>query len=319
MKAEADKTDQQLKSLKKELGPSRFSSLRQQQSDNRASTGGITESVRNLGDSGSKAVSELLRAGDSMSNAEQKLEQSRSEPASEDQQRALESLKLARRELAAEEERLLEQLRAEVRMRVIDMAKQMLEKQTAIRESTVAPAPQLKKNSRQALTAIVDLSERENDLAGMADELTKLVEETDFGVALPAVLRMIHGEMSGVVASLATGDGSDPVVAAQRQIEADLADLLEAMKRMPSSGKPSGDGKQGPSDRERELNRLLAELKMVRMLQMRVNQETVDVDGKRTTVPNVAPPLRREIGEVESHQDQVRQTTTKLSERPDAK
>ena len=121
--------------------------------------------------------------------------------------------------------------------------------------------------------------------------------------------------MTSVQGVLADGKASTEVVAAEQQIEADLTALLEAMKQLPSTQPPkSGNQKGSPQDRERELNRLIAELKMIRILQVRVNDDTVQVDGERTAEQNaIAARLRQEIEAIEERQDEVRDATERLS------
>ncbi|HVW38700.1 MAG TPA: hypothetical protein VHB99_15405, partial [Pirellulales bacterium] len=134
-----------------------------------------------------------------------------------------------------------------------------------------------------------------------------------FGIALPAALLVVLDEMSEVHESLAAGDGSEPVVEAERQIEADLKELLEAMKQMPSSKSSNERAQRGAQDRQRELNRILAELKLIRMLQLRTNRQTGDVDGKR---PENALPaeLRDKIEALADQQDHIREATQRLAE-----
>jgi hypothetical protein len=232
------------------------------------------------------------------------------------QQQALESLQFARRDLQNEIQRLLDELSGEVRGRVIDTLKRMLEQQTAVREQTQSLGPKAAEGSRQAVASIVALAEREGKIIALADEIITLVEETEFGVALPAALRAVRDEMSSVQSRLKEADASDAVVALQKQIEEDLSALLDAMKRMLSTRKPQSSDPGNLQVRERELNRLVAELKMVRLLQLRVNKETVGVDGKRPMPPAEVPAgVKQEISGVEKRQDAVRSTTEKLSER----
>jgi hypothetical protein len=70
-----------------------------------------------------------------------------------------------------------------------------------------------------------------------------------------------------------------------------------------------------PRARERELNRLIAELKMIRLLQSRVNDDTVETDRGRPDERVLPPALRRVIEALESSQDEIHQTLSKLSKR----
>jgi hypothetical protein len=304
-----------LKRREQQLAKEKFDEMRKDQEGNRKATDGISDSVRKLGDSGATALGELIRAAGSMSSAEDELGNLKPDPAGDQQDQALKSLKYARDELAREEAELLEGLRAEVRRRVLEALTIMLEKQVAVRESTETLQPRVKAGSREAVTSVVGLSRAEGRIIELASESITLVEETEFGIALPAALRVVRRSMTGVKTALAGGDASPPVVTAELQIEEDLKALLDAMKQMPSSRSSNNRAQRGPRDRERELNRIIAELKMIRLLQVRVNSETLDVDGKRAPEDAaLSAAIRKAIEAVEDHQDEVREATLRLAE-----
>lgn len=317
LEKERDETAEAIGRAEAELAEANFAAMKRDQSQNRQLNEGITQLVRDLGEAGAGALGELLRADGSMSSAEGRLGNQQAEPASEDQQQALDSLKYAKEQLEAEAEKLLNQLRAEVKRRVMEGLTLMLEKQTAVREATETVGPKAAKGSRQAINAVVGLGKSEGRIMEIANELITLVEETEFGIALPAALIMVRDEMADVQASLADGDGSEQVVNDQRQIEADLHDLLDAMKQLPSSASP-GKAQRGQADRRRELNRLIAELKMIRLLQLRTNRQTADVDQSRNdqsrSGDEVSAALREAIERVADQQDYVRAATERLAE-----
>ena len=150
----------------------------------------------------------------------------------------------------------------------------------------------------------------------VANEVLTLVEETEFGIALPAALRVVRRSMIGVRRSLKQGDASKQVVTAERQVEEDLKTLIDAMKEMPASRISSRRAQRDNArDRQRELNRLIAELKMIRLLQVRVNGETIEVDGKRPDrAKSLSAAIQTAIEDVETHQEDVLLTTQQLSE-----
>lgn len=315
LEREAKRIADELAALEQTLDPQKFAGMKQQQQGNRQLTDRITESVRKLGENGARAIGELIRADGKMTSAEGSLEQLAAEPASADQEQALAALKLARDELRREADELLAALGPEIRKRVIEAVTVMLEKQVAVREATQTLLPQVEKGSRQAVASLVGLGKAEGRIVDVANEILSLVEETEFGIALPAALRSVKRSMSGVQAVLADGQASGQVVAAEQQIEADLTSLLEAMKQLPSTNPPkSGNEKGTPQERERELNRMIAELKMIRILQVRVNDDTQQVDEKRSAEEAaLAARLRQEIESISEHQDEVRDATERLS------
>jgi hypothetical protein len=226
----------------------------------------------------------------------------------------LAALKYAREQLAQEEQQLLNKIRAEVKKRVLEGITEMLERQIAVRESTERLSPRLKLGSRQVLTAVVGLSKAEEQIMQVGDSLLGLVEETEFGIALPAALRSVIDEMDEVKQSLAAADASSEVVQAELQIEADLKELLDCMKRLPSTASSSPSQSGNMEARERELNRLVAELKMIRMLQVRVNRDTLHTDEKRAAeLERMSTETKQKIEAIHDRQQDVHDVTDKLN------
>lgn len=302
------------KKLREALAAEKFAAMRNDQVQNRKATEEAGEMVRQVGDAGAAALGQLTRASGSMTQAENNLGERQPTPASMSQGEALEALKAARKLLADEAERLLNQLRGEVKKRVMEALVQMLEGQIAVRETTARIGPKLSGGSRQLLTSYVGLAKSEERLIGIGEPLIALVEETEFGIALPAALRSVTEAMHDVQQRLAAADASPDVVDAERRIEEDLQALLEAMKQLPSSksGEPSKPG--GPSDRERELNRLVAELKMIRILQLRVNGNTKDADQHRPADQNdISAAILKKIQALRDRQDDIHDVTERLA------
>jgi hypothetical protein len=314
LKKSAEELKEKEKKLEAELTEEKFSAMKKDQADNRKTTDGISENAVQLGDAGASARSELIRASGSMSNAEASFGSSDAGSAGISQGEALASLKYAREQLAAEAEKLLNRLRAEIKKRTIEGLVQMLEGQVVVRQSTERLGPKVKDGARTVLTSVVGLAGAEGKLILIGEGLTALVEETEFGIALPAALRSVTDEMADVKERLAAADASEEVVAAEKQIEEDLAALLEAMKQLPSQGDPGKGQRGGQSDRERQLNRLIAELKMVRMLQVRVNRDTKDVDKNRPAeLKDLSAKIMRRIESLQDRQEDVHDVTERIA------
>jgi hypothetical protein len=271
-----------------------------------------------LGDAGVALQKDLIRAGSSMQGAEKNLARTAPDPAASDQSEALDILTRSAEDLAKAAEKLLVQLRTELHTRLITELTEMHEAQAYIRETTEAQAPRLAKKSRPAAIAMAGLAQKEGELAGRTERLLALVEETEFGIALPTALRVFSREMRDVEGWLKEADASSRTVAMEKRIEEDLLGLLQAVRRLPPTTPPP-TGSPLPSDlleRERELNRLIAELKTIRLLQARLNDDTVGVDKSRPAAsPTLPPALRREIEALESVQEDLRESLSKIAER----
>lgn len=273
-----------------------------------------------LGDAGIALQKDLIRAGGSMQSAEKDLEKTAPDSAANDQTAALDILTKSSEELAKAAEKLLVQLRTELQHRLIAELTEMHEIQASIRETTEAQVPRLAKKSRAATIAMAGLSQKEAELASRTEQLLALVEETDFGIALPTALRVLSREMRDVEGWLKEADASPRTVAMEKRIEEDLLGLLQAVRRLPPTTPPL-PGDPLPADareRERELNRLIAELKMIRLLQVRLNDDTTGVDKTRPKVPSLPPALRKEVEALESTQEELRENLSKVAERIEA-
>jgi hypothetical protein len=123
--------------------------------------------------------------------------------------------------------------------------------------------------------------------------------------------------MRNVEGRLKESDASPGTIATEKRIEEDLLSLVQAIRRLPPTTPPP-PGTPLPSnlrERERELNRLVAELKMIRLLQVRLNDDTTGVDGSRPDPTTLPPAIRREIEALEASQDELRESLSKIAER----
>ena len=295
------------------LSKQNFAAMRKEQEANRGATNDVTEMTRQLGANGTAALAELMRASGSMSGAESAFGGSQAGAGNGEQGKALASLRYAEELLAEEAERLARQLRREVKKRVTEGLTTMLEMQVAVRERTVNLGPSVKEGSRQAMAAVAVLAKREEKITDTAQELINIVEETEFGIALPAALAAVRDATESVQLSLAEGDASSEVVTAEKQIEADLKAMIEVVSEMSDANSKNGRrGGNSAEDQRKEQNRIISELKMIRLLQTRVEQRTTEVDGKRATA-SLSPALRKRIEELEGRQEDIRDATEQLA------
>ena len=240
------------------------------------------------------------------------------EPAADDQSAALEASPSRARTSPRSVEKLLVELRTELQARLITELTEMHEIQASIRETTQAQAPRVLQKSRTALIAVAGLSKKEAELGERTEQLLALVEETEFGIAPADGASRPLSRDADVEGWLKAGDVSPRTIALEKRIEEDLLGLLQAIRRLPPTTPPPPGSPLalGPArERERELNRLVAELKMIRLLQSRLNDDTVGVDKSRPAPPTLPPALRREVETLEATQEEIRDSLAKIAER----
>ena len=107
------------------------------------------------------------------------------------------------------------------------------------------------------------------------------------------------------------GRDAEPTIGSEKQVEQDLADLIATFKQLASSKMGNCNCRGCKGDK----NKLLAELKVLRMLQMRVNEETKDTDGRRAAeLSELSPEMRQKIGSIKENQDAVQTAVDKIRE-----
>jgi hypothetical protein len=290
--------------------PAKFDAAQQEQQKNRQATETVSQQVRELGPSGAKAGACLGGACNSMTGAESSLSSKKAGEASGKQGEAAKALEQAKKELEKEKQKLLEEIEKQVRAQVIENLTQMLERQKLVRESTEKLSSRLEAGDRDAVLRAKRLATAEQHIVNIADQTVELIEVTQFSAALPPAIRSVQRRCLYVLADLEAGRGDANVVAAEKQIEKDLADLIDTLKEAASMASASKSNCQGCKGNK---NKLLAELKVLRLLQLRVNEETKDADGRRAAALAELPPeLKDKIGTVRDNQSSTRDAAEKI-------
>ena len=316
LRDELSRHNDQMAQTEKSIGEAEFKRRAGDQTKNRSAADRLAEASARLGDAGVGLRKDLIRAGVSMEEAERQLEKTSAASAIDGQSAVLELLAKSSDELSASIEKLLVDLRTELQAKMVSELTEMHELQTMIRETTQSQAPKILQKSRAALITVGGLSKREGEVASRAEHLLALVEETEFGIALPTTLRVLSREIHDIEGWLKDGNVAPRTIDRETRIEEDLLGVLKSVRRLPPSTPPP-PGEPRPTDtreRERELNRLVAELKLVRMLQSRLNDETIGVDKTRPA-DSLPPALRKEVETLEATQDEIRDSLAKIAER----
>jgi hypothetical protein len=296
-----------------EVKPQDLDRAKQNQVANRGRAGQVSQVVKSLGNLDS-ALQSLTSSTQSMSQAEGSLGGGQPGDAEGQQADAVKKLAAARADLEKERQRVVQELEQQVRKVVIENLQEMLDRQTGIRKATEALLPKVARQ-RESRIQLQQLAPAEQRVAAICQQTLELVIETEFSVALPPALETLQRNMLLVSGDLAGGRGDQRVIDTEIAIEQDLKDLLETFKEMPNSaGQCEGEcnGCKG------NLNKLLAELKVVRMMQSRVNKGTVDANGEARQAAAVAelpPELREKIGKLRDGEQSTRDAMDRLHER----
>ncbi len=297
---------------KTEVKPEGLKKAQQDQAANRSRTESLASAVGALGNL-EGATKPLAAAGQSMSKAENSLARLEPADAKTEQSDATKKLEQARAELERERQRVLQELEKQVRRVVIENLQEMLSRQTAIRQATQSLSPRLEKD-REALLRLKQLAPAQQRVAAICQQTLDLVNETEFSVALPPALETLQKNMLYVAGDLTGGRGEQRVIDTEIGIEEDLKELLETFKEMPDSA-PSNSQCNGCKG---NMNKLLAELKVIRLLQTRVNKGTTDADAdahRARAAAELPRELRDKIGKVRDGEQSARDAMVRLHQR----
>lgn len=310
-KRERDQSGQfaELQKLNK-LDPKKLDPVKSDQQTNHKATDEIAKKVGELGELAKGAAAPLGTAGGSMGTAEGHLGNGKPGDASVMQQDAVKNLEAAKEELAAAQMKLMQQIEAQVRKQVLVNLTEMLERQQKIREASTALLSRATGDDREGTLRIKQLALAEQHIVTIADQTINLINETHFSLALPPAIASVQRRCIYIVNDFQQGRDNQDVITSEKQVERDLQDLLDTFKQLAASKMGNGS-----CNCKGDKNKLLAEMKVLRMLQIRVNEETADVDGRRAAEnAELSKAMREKIGTVHDAQESVRDAADKIHE-----
>ncbi|MCH2597362.1 MAG: hypothetical protein MKZ95_16430, partial [Pirellulales bacterium] len=224
-----------------------------------------------------RVVERLQKSQQRMQQAQEKLEKAKREQALEKQEQALRELADAKAEL----ERILRQLREEEKERMLVLLearfRKMLDEQVAVYEQTKSlAASEVDVPAHELEIASGRLRRQEESIGRDADRALVLLHEDGTSVAFPIAMEQSREDMvtvaqrlGNVKLGLLTQGLEEDIIEA---LEETLTALKQALKELRDS---SSQGKQSPGQQdEKSLVDQLAELRMIRALQNRVNRRT---------------------------------------------
>jgi hypothetical protein len=296
----------------KPVDPKKFDAAKKDQEQNKKSTDSINAMMKDLGEKGVKAAGSLSSASSAMTKATGSLGNKKGSDALTEQTDAVKQLEAAKKELEEQKKKLMEEIERLVRKQVIANLQDMLDRQTSVRQATASLYPRAEANDREALLRVKTLGTAEGRIVTIADQTIELIEETQFSLALPPALQSISRRCVVIQNDLQQSRANKNVIDAEQQVERDLKDLIETFKELAKGTAQPSNCKGCGGDK----NKLLAELKVLKMLQVRVTEETKDTDGRRAAAARELPAeLKEKIGGVRDMEAQVRDATDAIHHR----
>lgn len=221
----------------------------------------------------------LQAAEERMREAQRRLEEAKRDKAVEEQEKAREELNKAKAEL----EEILRQLREEEIGRTLAMLEgrfaRMLQKQLEIYESTKRlDKVELEKRGRQVDIQSNKLGFEETKLAVEADKALLLLLEEGSSIAFPETVQVMRDDMSQVADRLSSTKVGTTTQGIEEEIIGSLEEMIEALQQAQRDLEEQQQQRQQQQQQgqpgDKPLVDKIAELKMIRALQMRVNTRT---------------------------------------------
>jgi hypothetical protein len=249
----------------------------------------------------SPAKKRLDAAQQRMNEAKKKLDEARRQEAVDKQEEAVRELEQAKSEL----EEILRQLREEEVERLLALLesrfRKMLQMQEEVYESTVRldKIPAAERTHNQEIESS-RLSSKESQIVVEVDKAALLLREDGGAVAFPEAVEQMRDDMQQIVSRLAASNISKITQGIEEDVISALKDMIAALKKaqkdQENKKKKSSESQSG-QPAEPPLIDNLAELRMIRTLQMRVNTRTERysrlVEGEQAENAELVEALRR--------------------------
>jgi hypothetical protein len=271
------------------------------------------------GSSGSPGQQGVQKSKESMQRAAGSLRKKDPGDASRHQDHAIRELEDAIRRIEERLAQLREEMQAERLARLEARFRDMLDRQLRATAATVeldgrklADEGKLSRADRLALKKLAD---EERALSLSAEQAYELIVEDGTSAVFPRIVEELRDDLSSV-AGLLDAERTDKFTQfVQRQIEATLRELLEALERAKRQleGRQGGQG-QGGGQGDEPLLPGSAELKLLRSAQLRVNRRTVEFESSRAGDPPDEI-SRRLLLEISRRQDEIALMTQAMIDR----
>ncbi|MCA8989597.1 MAG: hypothetical protein KDA78_18260, partial [Planctomycetaceae bacterium] len=260
---------------------------------------------------------ELESAIEKMQKAIEELKEKKRDDAAEDQDRAIAELEKAKARL----EEILRQLREEeqkIMLAALEARfRKMLQMQLAVRKGS-GPIADLTDDQRQPRhrARSVQLARDEQDIIVEADKALLILQEEGTSVAFPEAVLGLREDMRIVTDRLNRFEVDELTIAIEDDIIEALEEMVEALRKeleKIEQQQQQQQNQQQNQEQDQALVDLIAELKLLRSLQYRVNRRTKQygrqIDGEQATDPE----LQKLLQELSVRQARIHRATYDLS------
>lgn len=331
---DADSNGNDSKDTNSKDGESKPADSKQAQSSDNASDDGSEESGEDSDESKpsagnppsreEQARKRVQRARKRMQQAEKKLREDKRKDAIEEQQKAEEELQKA----IAELERILTQLREEeIERALVDLEtrlKRMYDLEKTIRDQTEKLANLTGEDKdRQLEIQANKLSIEQMKVVMEGQRALLLLQDEGSSQAFPEALEQVNRDAQMVAKKLVAADVSSSTQGIQDEVLGALEEMLESLKqvqkkREEQKQEQQGGGQQGGGNPEDQpLVDKLAELRLIKTLQLRVNRRTDRLANESNSSNDLIgevgdPQLREQVQELSTRQQKIQDVTREI-------
>ncbi len=260
---------------------------------------------------------QLERAREEMEKALEQLKQQEREKALENEDAALDELQEAAEQL----EEMLKQLREEEKEMLLASLEarfqRMLAVETQIKEGTdvLAATPQ-KDWLDQYYAQCRDLAQQQSSIAAECSQTVNLLKEDGTSVSILMAVEDIESDMNSVSGWLQESKVGELTQSAQTDIIESLKQLIETtQKEMQEMKEQQQQQQQQQQQGQTEpLVELMAEIRMLRNLQLQVNRRTKQVDGlMKSAAAEDVPALQKQVQDLAVRQRRLIESAKELA------
>jgi hypothetical protein len=248
-------------------------------------------------------------------NAAKSLDENKRQPASDDQSKAIDKLQQAREDLEKRLKQLREQELEKLLANLEARVNKMLQMQIEVLAATTSIDAQVLKNpdkkpAKPDFQNAQKQEDKEAEIIGEADKAIALLKNEGSAVAFPAVFEEVRQDMMRVKERLHDANVGADTQAIEKDIIEILTQMRDALKKaqqeLGKSPPPPPPG--GPPPDQPQLQKLLdeiAELKMIKQLQIQVNNRTSMYGKKAPGEQSEDPQTVKEVKDLAARQQKL--------------
>jgi hypothetical protein len=247
------------------------------------------------------------------------LEKGKTKDASNAQDEAIKKLEEARKRL----EEILRQLREEEMERLLARlqarCERMLAMQIEVYDGTVRVDKAIgqnpdKKAGRTEEQSALQLSDREQEIVREANKAIQLLQDEGTAVAFPEVFTQVRDDTQQIARRLGKADVASVTQTIEQDVIATLKEMIEALKKAAQQAQNSrSEGRPGNANSNQRLIDILAELKMIRSLQVRVNNRTVAYARRYPGEQANDSDIQKELANLAQRQQKIFEVTNNIA------